>query len=91
MSLPRIERFLTFIPVTAFLWIFVLVTAFLRSFAFVTAFFFSCLAPTLPLGRWTAAYAVPASATTSAISATIIDGEGLRMRNPWMPKSPPSE
>jgi hypothetical protein len=56
-------------------------TALFASFGFVTALFFSCGVPTLFLASWlTAATLVPPSATSSAMHATIIAGDGRRTR-----------
>ena len=50
--------------------------------ALVTALFFSCAVPTLAFGRAaTAAMPVPLRATSSAIHATTIAGEGRRRRS----------
>ena len=46
------------------------------TFADDTEFFFRCLAPTLALGSWTAAYPVPPSATNSAIIEMTRAGDG---------------
>jgi len=50
------------------------------TFGDVTAFFFSCLPPTDPFGKATAAYELPANATKSASRATSIAGDGFRAR-----------
>src|SRR5262249_29975153 len=44
----------------------------------VTALFLICLVPTLFFGNENAAYPVPPSATNSAVSATAIEGDGIR-------------
>jgi hypothetical protein len=52
----------------------------------VTAASWSCLVPTLPAGKFSAAYALPPSATNSAKSATIIADDGTGSRP--LPKRP---
>jgi hypothetical protein len=55
--------------VSPFVLIFAAPTAWFLIFGDVTAFFFNCFAPMLFFGRLVAAYAVPPSATNSAIRA----------------------
>lgn len=68
MSSPVSESFLTSL----------LATALDLIFEPVTAFFLICFVPTLFLGRFAAAYAVPLSATKSARSEIAILGDGIR-------------
>jgi hypothetical protein len=69
-----------FALVTALLAILALVTALLAILAAVTALFLSCAVPTLFFGTEasTAAMLVPVRATSNALHATTIAGDGAR-------------
>src|SRR6266498_1507259 len=74
MSAPVSESLATLLPLTAEFLIFTFVTAFLWSFVAVTAPFSRSLVPIVE-----AAYPTPPIETNSAISATIIDGDGRNL------------
>jgi len=70
-------------------WTLLDVTALLASLAPVTARFFSCVVPTLSLGRLSAANALPPKETNSASTATTIAGDGRRAKARYI-EFPPS-
>jgi hypothetical protein len=73
------DWFATFVEFTELFLSFAFVTAAFLIFGVVTALFLSCAVPTLFLATWlTAATPVPPSATSSAIQATTIAGDGRR-------------
>jgi ABC-type transport system involved in multi-copper enzyme maturation permease subunit len=74
------EPFLTLFELTAPFLIFCAVTAPLLILFVVTALFLSFLVPTLLFGMFIWAYAPLPSASSSAMKATTMDGDGRRLR-----------